>query len=140
MAKINGNDLVLRVVTKTSGTDTAIPIAHATGVTLDFTNALIDMTTKDSGSWEEVGSGRRSATMSGDGLLDLQSVTGMQDTASLFDLAIAGTQLEWTFGEGNDVYQGDCFIESTSLSGPSDDSATYSFSMKVNGTITKNFS
>lgn len=140
MARINGNDLVIKLVTRpTSGSATTLVVAHSTTASLSISDALIDITSKDSNSWEEHLTGRKSATLSGEALLDLSTITNQNSATSILDLQVAGTQINWDFGAGTDVYQGTGFFTSVTANGPSDDVATYSFEIKVTGAVTKNF-
>lgn len=135
MAAFNGKDLVLKYATTEAGTKQVF--AHARTCSLSFSNSLIDVTTKDSASFEEMISGRRSATLSTDGLVDYSATTDSHNFEALADVAIAGSKVFFTYGVGSDTYEGEAFIESFEASGEADSEATYSASLKVTGAITK---
>lgn len=144
MAKFNGNDLVL-AVHATSGSE--VKFAHAQNASISFANSLIDTTSKDSNSWEEMISGRKSFTISADGLADFDDVASANSTEQFSDYAIAGTQVFFKFerdGTPASVSVGDqlgwtgsAFIESFDVSAPTDDVATYSISLKGTGALVK---
>ena len=143
MARVNANNLRLYAIDG-DGTGTRIQLAHAQTVTLDISNALIDITTKDSNSWTERLSGQRTFTLSSDGVLDYDT-TGTHDTVALADFAIAGTELHFSFGvtadgtlsTGDVVYTGSGFVSSFGQTGGTDDAPTYSISLDGNGALVK---
>ena len=140
--KFNGNNLVLAVG---SAEGSEIKFAHAQTSSISFSNALIDTTTKDSASWEEMISGRKSWTVSADGLADFDDVTGGTSTEGFSDYALAGTPVFITFQRPStglssgdlEGWSGAAFIESFEVAGPSDDVVTYSVSLKGTGALTK---
>ena len=132
MAVLNGNDLVLGIAT----TATTVAFAHSESASISFNNSLIDTTTKDSASWEEMISGRKSWSVSTDGLVDFATVSGATNTVAFATLALAGTEVFVRFGvDSGDAYTGSAFIESFELSSTSDDVATYSVSLKGTGAL-----
>lgn len=135
MAKINGNDLVIKFASTEMGTKNVF--AHAQNATLSFSNSLIETTTKASSSWMENLAGKKSFTLSTDGLIDYASVANAQNFEAFVDIAIAGTLIYFTFGAGNDTYDGSGYIDSFSANGPTDDAASYSVSITGTGTLTK---
>ena len=143
MALVNGNNLRVYAIDG-DGTGTRIQLAHSQTVTLDISNSLIDITTKDSNSWMEKLSGQRSFSLSADGILDYDT-TGTHDTVALADFAIAGTELYFSFGitedgtlsTGDVVYTGSGFVSSFGQSGGTDDAPTFSLSLDSNGALTK---
>ena len=139
MATFNGNDLVL-AIHATSGSEVAF--AHAQTASISFSNSLIDVTTKDSDSWEEMISGRKSFTLSTDGLADFDTATG--GTPSFSDYAIAGTDVFFTFERPASSppvtgellgWSGKAYIESFDISAASDDAVTYTVSLKGTGEL-----
>lgn len=132
---VNGNQLQLYVTNTSSGTK--MPIARAQTVSLEFSNALIDVTTKQSNSWKENISGQRSFTLSADGLTtDNTAETGLVTINTLNGYALAGTQIFFDFGVGNARYQGSCFANGFSQSGGTDDAPTFSFTAEGTGELT----
>ena len=135
MATFNGNDLVL-AIHSTSGSE--VKFAHSQTASIAFSNSLIDVTTKDSNSWDEMISGRKSFTISADGLVDFDDVAAATSTEGFADYAIAGTKLFFTFERpatglsAGDMegWSGSAFIESFDVSAGTDDVVTYSVSLK----------
>ena len=135
----NGNDLVL-AISSTEGSE--VKFAFAQSASLSFSNALVDTTTKDSGSWEDMISGRRSFTLSTDGLADFDDST-VGGTEGFSDFALAGTEVFFTFertpGASGTLtgWSGSAFIESFEISAGSDEAVTYSCSLKGTGQLSK---
>ena len=148
MALINGNQLKLyvgsdatRASTTTGAAGERIPFAHSQSVSLDISNSLIDVTTKDSNSWAEKISGQRSFTLSADGLVDdYTTATTERDLPKIGSYVIGdgsgSTQIYFEFGVGDARYVGKGFISSFSQSGGTDDAPTYSISVDGNGALT----
>ena len=142
MAKFNGNDLVL-AIDDVSGSE--VKFAHATSASISFSNALIDTTTKDSNSWAEMITGRRSFSISTDGLADFDDVASAQSAEQFSDLARNGTKVFFTFKRSDSGlssgdftgWTGEGFIESFEVSTESDAAATYSVSITGSGALTK---
>ena len=141
MAVINGNDFVLTAASTSNGSKQVF--AHAQTASISFSNSLIETTTKSSNSWMENISGRKSFTISTDGLIDYLTVATADNVVSLTDLAIAGTEIffaitgDETVGTGKITYEGSAFIDSLEQSGGSDDVATWSLSATGNGALSK---
>lgn len=142
MAVFNGNDLVL-AIHATSGSE--VKFAHAQSASISFSNSLLDTTTKDSNSWEEMISGRKSFSISADGLVDFDDVASATSTEGFADFAIAGTKVFFTFeraagslASGTMLgWEGSAFIESFEVSAGADEVATYTVSLKGTGALTK---
>ena len=90
-------------------------------------------------------SGRRSFTISTDGLFDLDDVTSRTSGEGFSDYAIAGTQVFFTFqrpaaglttGDATG-WSGSAFIESFDVNAASDEAVTYTVSLKGTGALTK---
>ena len=139
MATFNGNDLVL-AINSTSGSE--VKFAHAQTASISFSNSLVDVTTKDSNSWEEMISGRKSFTLSTDGLADFDDATS-GGTEGFSDYALAGTEVFFTFertaGASGTLtgWSGKAYIESFDISAASDDAVTFTCSLKGTGALTK---
>lgn len=133
---IQGNDLQLYV--GDAANSSRLPLGHAQTVSLDFSNSLIDVTTKSSGAWAENISGQRSFTISADALIDDFGTTSSSDNTPvvLGGYAIAGTLLGFQFGVGNARYEGSFRIDSFSQTGGTDDAPTYSISGTGSGALT----
>ena len=142
MAKFNGNDLVLAIHT-TDGSE--IKFAHSNSASISFSNAIVDVTTKDSNSWDEVISGRKSFSISTEGLADFDDVASAQSTEGFSDYALAGNTVFFQFQRPatglttGDMtgWNGSGIIESFEVSGGSDEAVTYSVSIKGSGALVK---
>ena len=143
--RINGNMLQLysgtdatRAVTTTGAAGERIPFAHANSVSIDVSNSVIDVTTKDSNSWRNIISGQKSWTASADGLLDNFASTEVtvRNTDDINMYALAGTTIYLEFGVGNARFVGSGVISSLSQTGGTDDAASYSISIEGNGPLT----
>ena len=150
MAILNANDLRLFAIDG-DGTGTRIQMAHSQTVSLDISNSLIDITTKDSNSWMDKISGQRSFSVSADGLLDYGTTSGQNNTITIADYAVAGTELFFSFGidsntgtpgtpdrqpeTGDILYRGSGFLSSFGQSGGTDDAPTYSISLDGDGAL-----
>ena len=141
MARVNGNNLRLWALNAATGD--RIQFAHSQSVSLDISNSLIDITTKDSNSWMEKLSGQKSFSLSADGVLDYDvTATTAHDTIVLADYAILGSEIFFDFGiDGgtatDPVYRGSGFITSLSQSGGTDEAPAYSISIDGNGALAK---
>ena len=142
MAVFNGNDLVLAIGNSDSN---EAKFAHAQSASISFSNSLVDVTTKDSSSWDQMISGRKSFTISADGLADFDDVASSTSTEGFSDLALAGTKVFFelqrptgSLTTGDQLgWRGEAFIESFEVSGASDDAVTYSVSLKGTGQLIK---
>ena len=142
MANFNGNDLVL-AIHGTAGSEAKF--AHSQSATISFSNALLDATTKDSQSWDTMISGRKSFSISTEGLVDFDDVASATSSEGFSDYAIAGTEINFTFerpatglSTGDmEGWSGKAFIESFEIAASSDELVTYSVSLKGSGALTK---
>ena len=90
-------------------------------------------------------SGRKSFSISTDGLADFDDVASSSATEQFSDLALAGTKIAFMFTRpdagltAGDLlgWSGSAFIESFEVSRSSDDNITYSCSLKGTGELTK---
>ena len=142
MAKIQGNDFVVTGAITEAGTQELF--LHANSCSIDHTNAVIDVTTRDNDSASEYLSGRTSYTLSVDGVIDYDDAsTASLNSVELFDLAQTGATIFWVssgsqiVGTGRVTYSGQAIITSFSQTGASDETATYSMSLQGTGLITK---
>lgn len=140
MAIVNANNLVIGLATA-EASDLYDPIAHAQTVSLSFSNSLIDVTTKSSQAWMQKISGQRSFSLSADGLVDYDTVSGATDVVggagagSVSTLALAGTSVFFQFRIGTEGYKGSGFISSFEQSGGTDDAPTFSVSIEGTGVL-----
>ena len=94
MALLNGNALTLAIDSTAGGEQV---FAHSISASLSVNNSLIDVTSVDSNSFEEMISGRKSFSISTDGLADFDDVSGAKATEQFSDLALAGTKVFFMF-------------------------------------------
>lgn len=142
MGLINGNALTL-AIDSTSGGEQVF--AHSISASLSVNNSLIDTTSVDSNSWEEMISGRKAFSISTDGLADFDDVASAKSTEQFSDLALAGTKVFFMFTRpetglsSGDLlgWSGQAFIESFEVSRSADDNITYSCSLKGSGELSK---
>ena len=142
MALLNGNALTL-AIDSVEGSEQVF--AHSIGASLSVNNSLIDTTSVDSNSWEQVISGRKNFSISTDGLADFDDVASSKSTEQFSDLALAGTKVFFMFTRpdagltSGDLlgWSGEAFIESFEISRSSDDNITYSCSLKGSGELSK---
>ena len=142
MALLNGNALTLAIDSTAGGEQV---FAHSISASLSVNNSLIDVTSVDSNSFEEMISGRKSFSISTDGLADFDDVSAAKSTEQFSDLALAGTKVFFMFTRpdagltAGDLmgWSGAAFIESFEVSRSADDNITYSCSLKGSGELSK---
>jgi len=140
MALINGTDLIVKVGVDAAG---EVIIAHATNCSLDISMSERDITTKDSAGWKEIAGGLREWSLSSDSLYDATDLGATKtDFVGLFDLVDARTKVFIEFNllspvTGDYLYTGEGYITSLSLSGGTEETATYSVSINGTGDLTK---
>lgn len=112
-------------------------IAHLTSNDMQFSHALRGATTKDSAGWEESLEGLRSASFSCEGMLAEDAAYGFEDLYSFYS---GRTTLVVRFSSevaGDKYYEGTCYLEDLSASAGTEETATFSCSLKVTGEITQ---
>ena len=131
------------------GETTKLPVAFSTDAKLDIQLQTREISSKDSGKWEESAGNKLSWTSSTDALYaeDLTSV-GVNAVEELYALMIerkpvdfafgvtTGTAPEWTMDATKKNFTGKVIITGLSLNAPDGDSATYSLSLKGTGALT----
>lgn len=125
----NGTDLLIKVEGTTIG--------HTTSCSLSITHDLPDATTKDSGGWQEVISGLRSAEVSFDGLIDYSDDANANE---LVDYVINRTQVTVVFGtatSGDVIYTAEGYIASIEQSAEMEAAISYSGTITITGPIVK---
>ena len=142
MPRINGNDFVITAATSAAGTQEMF--LHATSGTWDWTDAVIETTSKDSNSKAEFISGRQTGTIAIDGLIDYSTATAnTMNTVDIFDRYYDGDIFHCvisgddTTGTGRVTYSAQVLLTSLSQTGGSDEVATYSLSGQITGEVTK---
>lgn len=105
----------------------------------DFTLSanMRDVTTKGSAGWKEVLPGLKEWSVSGDGLVKLDSTYGAVELA---DLLIAGTEVTVRFTtntSGDEYWTGSAYVDNCQISSPANETPTYSFSCTGTSTLAK---
>jgi len=131
MAKINATDYLLYI-------DGNI-VGSLQSVSISINNEIIDTTTKDSGGFEEhiAGGGLRGAEISFNGLED---PTNTVDIEALYTEISARTGFAFRISTTDTAkYQwtGNGTLTSLEQEYPTEDAVTYSGTIKVNGTLTR---
>lgn len=131
MAIFNGTDLGVYI--------DQVLIAAATDVSLTLNAETIDITTKDSAAFRELLPGVRSGSISVSGLIDYVDA-GNRDTLNLYDAwenrsVLALKFSKATLGTGEASFAANAFITSLEQSGGTEDTASYSATFELTGTI-----
>jgi TP901-1 family phage major tail protein len=131
MAIFNGTDLGVY--------SDQVLIAAATDVTLTLNAETIDITTKDSSAFRELLPGLRSGSISVSGLIDYVDASN-RDFIDLYTawetravLALKFSRSSLATGEAS--FSANAFITSLEQSGGTEDTATYSATFELTGTI-----
>lgn len=113
-------------------------IAAATDCSLSLATETIDISTKDSAAWRELLPGMRSGSMSVSGLIDYTNAN--YDVPDLFSVFSSRAALTLVFSNevaGDKKYTATGYITSLEQSAGLEDTATYSASFELSGTITE---
>ena len=112
-------------------------IAAAQDVSLSLSAEMIDITTKDSAAFRELLPGLRSGSMSCNGLIDFGSAN--KDTIDLWDAYEGRSLLSLKFDDtgGGAEFTASGYITSLELSGGTEDTATFSATFELTGTISQ---
>jgi predicted secreted protein len=113
----------------------ATVLAELTGVTLNINQDLRDVSTKDSAGWRRVLEGRRSWSVSAEGMYVPNGAFN-----SLYDAWLNRTTLTARIAStvsGDDYFEGECMFASGSLAAPgSEDNCTWDVSFEGDGALT----
>ena len=140
MALINGTDLILKVGDTDSN---EVIVAHATSCSLEISMSEREITSKDSAGWKEIAGGLRDWSVSCDALYDATDLGATKtDLVGIYDLLDGRTKVYIQFtlltpATGDYIYEGEGYITSLSLSGGTEETASYSCSITGTGDITK---
>mgnify|MGYP003124196943 FL=1 len=142
MAILNGTEL--KVYLGNSGQNTLV--AYAQNCTLNINQSTREITNKDSNGFKEVLEGVRDYSLDVDGAYawtsgsDTDITNGADD---LIDTNVLTARLPVTFMFGDNqatddnYYTGQGYITSMSLTGGTEDTATYSFTIEGTGTLSR---
>jgi TP901-1 family phage major tail protein len=129
MAILNGTDI------KVYDSSTNILVAFAQNGTLNVNHSVRDITNKESSGWKEVLEGLRDWSISLDGAYAWTDASGTALTNGADDILnsyiITRTAVTIRFGDtdgttGDIYYEGSAWLDSFSVSAPTEDTATYS--------------
>ncbi|MBK7873916.1 MAG: hypothetical protein IPJ74_26325 [Saprospiraceae bacterium] len=118
-----------------------VAIAHAVTCTLDFTMEPRETLTKDlpGAGWTKIAPGRKSATLTTDGLIAYDSAN--ETVMDLFDVFSADTLLALRFdtgGESGDPYwDGSGYCTALNMGATVEENATFSATFTVDGQVTR---
>ena len=140
MAILNGTEL------KVYSTGTTNLVAYAQNCTLNINNTTRDITNKESAGWKESLESLRDWSIDVDGAYAWTSAAGVALTDGVDDLIqtdiIAGRlQVDVIIGDAastSDIsYLGKAYITSVSLTGGTEDTATYSLTLEGTGALSQ---
>lgn len=141
MAILNGTEL------KVYSTGTTNLVAFAQNCTLNVNHSPREITNKESGAFKEILSGLRDFSIDIDGAYAWTNAAGAALTNGIDDLLQTNilanpiVEVDFIFGDTaatSDIsYSGSGFITSVSLTGGTEDTATYSMSIEGTGALTQ---
>lgn len=114
-----------------------VAISNLTSNSVDFSVETRDVTTKDSSGNREILPTIFSASYSGEAIVDLVAMAGVEE---LYDFlsAKAAVTVEFTTDVSGDVqWSQSGYFTSVSISAPMEDNVTVSFTIEGTGTVTK---
>lgn len=124
MGKINGSSVTLMV--NPSSTDTKLAFAHTQNASIGFSNELVEATLGRTNSWTEFVVGKKNTQISFEGLIDYGTITNNYNIEDLADFLIDSDLLYFSYGPIEDCICGEGYISEITMTGPSDDAASYS--------------
>jgi len=137
----NIDEGAIEVIVLTEGEDAgADAVAHSTSASISFNNDLRDVTTKDSGGYQENAGGLRSFELSTDAL---QDISADQDFYDFFSDISQRNEVSVRFAErdtgaSTDVkWEGSGYISSLSMDAGVEENVTYSVTITGTGVVTK---
>ena len=133
MAVINGNRFT--IIVSDSSSDTKLSFAHTQSASVSFSNSLVEATLGPSDGWAEFISGKKNTNINFDGLYDYGTIVGKYNSEELGDFLLDESLIYFQIGDGNAHFYGEGHISEISQSGSTDDVATYSGVLTVNGRL-----
>jgi len=134
---INATNIKLYVVTEVGPPVVVTPVANATSGTLSVNQALRTSINKDDLGWEKSLPGARSWSMSGDSELAFDAAYGIDDLQAFIQARTPMSVKFSTESEGDTYFSGTAYLESIEVTGGTEENATYSYSLKGSGLLTK---
>jgi len=138
-AEIEDGAIEVIVITSGETLNSYEPIAHSTSASISFNNDLRDITTKDSGGYQENAGGLRSFELSTDALQDINADL---DFKEFYDDVHERNEVIVRFAEratgGTDVkWEGSGYVSSLSMDAGVEENVTYSVTITGTGAVTK---
>lgn len=112
-------------------------IAYTQSCALNFSTAFQDVTSKDSGDFEESEPGLKSWGASGDGLASISDDGTTTDTVDLIQYWLEQRKVTVIFNAKDNLFTltGTAFFEKVDISSKTKERPTFSFSLKGSGTV-----
>jgi len=135
-AEIDEGAIEVIVITSGETLDGQEPIAHSTSASISFNNDLRDITSKDSGGYQENAGGLRSFELSSDALQDINADL---DFKEFYDDVHERNEVIVRFAERDSgvKWEGSGFISSLSMDAGVEENVTYSVTITGTGVVTK---
>ena len=138
-AEIEDGAIEVIVITSGETFDGQEPIAHSTSASISFNNDLRDITSKDSGGYQENAGGLRSFELSSDALQDINADL---DFKEFYDDVHERNEVIVRFAErdsgGTDVkWEGSGYISSLSMDAGVEENVTYSVTITGTSSVVK---
>ena len=135
-AEIEDGAIEVIVITSSETLNEHEPIAHSTSASISFNNDLRDITSKDSGGYQENAGGLRSFELSTDALQDINADL---DFKEFYDDVHERNEVIVRFAERDSgvKWEGSGFISSLSMDAGVEENVTYSVTITGTGVVTK---
>jgi len=135
-AEIENGGVEVIVIQSGETLDGQEPIAHSTSASISFNNDLRDITSKDSGGYQENAGGLRSFELSSDALQDINADL---DFKEFYDDVHERNEVIVRFAERDSgvKWEGSGFISSLSMDAGVEENVTYSVTITGTGVVTK---
>ena len=135
-AEIEDGAIEVIVITSGETFDGQEPIAHSTSASISFNNDLRDITSKDSGGYQENAGGLRSFELSSDALQDINADL---DFKEFYDDVHERNEVIVRFAERDSgvKWEGSGFISSLSMDAGVEENVTYSVTITGTSSVVK---
>lgn len=134
----NGTKMLLQL--STDGGSSYTTVGHSTSASFSFSMDTPEASSKDSGGYQEVIAGARSAEVSFDGLVaydDSWNIDNFIDYMIGPSNGRSSLHVSWgTATSGDKYYTAKCYVSSIEYSGEAENPVTYSGSLVITGSIT----
>jgi predicted secreted protein len=126
---------------------TVQPVAFSTSSKLTINMATRTVSSRDSGDWDEIATGKFSWTMSSDALVSFASTGTTQTVEELYSYFVnkkaicvnfahkTGTTPSWTVDSSKKKFSGLSYITSLDINSSDGDQATYSVNLQGTGVL-----